>query len=116
MLVRCRDLASIFLLFLTSTHWSYFIFTTECFLRLRFGKNGEFAVIVSPSDQGYYEPDTSSLLRLKLEQEYGYGSAPGAILTDKVNYLGSGALPFWRWIEGNCRTPAGLGKIQVSPQ
>eukprot|EP00579_Thalassiosira_antarctica_P008308 CAMPEP_0201883120 /NCGR_PEP_ID=MMETSP0902-20130614/15160_1 /ASSEMBLY_ACC=CAM_ASM_000551 /TAXON_ID=420261 /ORGANISM="Thalassiosira antarctica, Strain CCMP982" /LENGTH=375 /DNA_ID=CAMNT_0048411839 /DNA_START=48 /DNA_END=1175 /DNA_ORIENTATION=- len=80
----------------------------------KFGKNGEFAVIVSPSDQGYYEPDTSSLLRLKLEQEYGYGSAPGAILTDKVNYLGTGALPFWRWIEGNCRTPAGLGKIQAN--
>ncbi|KAL7537781.1 hypothetical protein ACHAXR_008057 [Thalassiosira sp. AJA248-18] len=78
----------------------------------KFNKNGEFAVIMSPSDQGYYEPDTSALIRLKLEQEYGYGSSPGTILTDKINYLGSGALPFWRWIEGNCRTPAGLGKIQ----
>ena len=80
----------------------------------KFGKNGDFAVIISPTDQGYYEPDTSALLRLKVEQEYGYGSSPGTILTDKVNLLGSGALPFWRWIEGNCRTPAGLGKIQAN--
>ena len=83
-------------------------------LSYRFNKNGEFAVIISPTDQGYYEPDTSSLLRLKVEQEYGYGSAMGQVLTDKVNLLGSGALPFWRWLEGNCRTPAGLGKIQAN--
>eukprot|EP00581_Thalassiosira_minuscula_P018716 CAMPEP_0183713584 /NCGR_PEP_ID=MMETSP0737-20130205/8389_1 /TAXON_ID=385413 /ORGANISM="Thalassiosira miniscula, Strain CCMP1093" /LENGTH=370 /DNA_ID=CAMNT_0025942385 /DNA_START=129 /DNA_END=1241 /DNA_ORIENTATION=+ len=83
-------------------------------LSTKFGKNGDFAVIVSPTDQGYYEPDTSALLRLKVEQEYGYGSTPGTILTDKVNLLGSGADPFWRWIEGNCRTPAGLGKIQAN--
>ena len=81
----------------------------------RFGKNGEFAVIVSPTDQGYYEPDTSALIRLKMESEYGYGSSsPGTYLTDKVNLLGSGAVPFWRWIEGSCRTPAGLGKIQAN--
>ncbi|KAL7473764.1 hypothetical protein ACHAXS_014235 [Conticribra weissflogii] len=80
----------------------------------RFGKNGEFAVIVSPTDQGYYEPDTSALIRLKMQAEYGYGSSPATILTDKVNLLGSGALPFWRWIEGSCRTPAGLGKIQAN--
>jgi len=80
----------------------------------KFNKNGEFAVIISPSDQGYYEPDTSALLRLKVEQEYGYGNALGEVLTDKVNYLGSGANPFWRWLEGNCRTPAGLGKIQAN--
>ena len=90
-------------------HFNFSISTTS-----RFGKNGEFAVIVSPTDQGYYEPDTSALIRLKLEQEYGYGNMPGTILTDKVNLLGTGALPFWRWIEGSCRTPAGLGKIQVS--
>lgn len=70
-------------------------------------------MIVSPTDQGYYEPDTSALIRLKMQAEYGYGSSPATILTDKVNLLGSGALPFWRWIEGSCRTPAGLGKIQV---
>lgn len=80
----------------------------------KFGKNGEFAVIVSPTDQGYYEPDTSALLRLKLEQEYGYGSSAGTVLTDKVNLLGTGALPFWRWLEGSCRTPAGLGKITAN--
>ena len=81
----------------------------------KFGKTGEFAVIVSPTDQGYYEPDTSALIRLKMESEYAYGSSsPGTYLTDKVNLLGSGAVPFWRWIEGSCRTPAGLGKIQAN--
>ena len=57
--------------------------------------------------------DTSALIRLKMASEYGYGSNPATILTDKVNLLGSGAIPFWRWLEGSCRTPAGLGKIQV---
>ena len=83
-------------------------------LHFRFGKNGELAVIVSPTDQGYYEPDTSALIRLKMEQEYGYGNTPGTILTDKINLLGTGAIPFWRWLEGSCRTPAGLGKIQAN--
>ena len=79
----------------------------------RFGKSGDFAVIISPTDQGYFEADTSALLRLKVQSEYGYGSTPGTILTDKVNLLGSGAHPFWRWLEGSCRTPQGLGKVQV---
>lgn len=83
-------------------------------LASKFGKNGEFAVIISPTDQGYYEPDTSGLLRLKVQSEYGYGEVPGTILTDKVNLLGSGAVPFWRWLEGSCRTPSGLGKIQAN--
>ncbi|KAL3803792.1 hypothetical protein ACHAWO_009198 [Cyclotella atomus] len=78
----------------------------------RFGR--DFAVILSPTDQGYYEPDTSALIRLKLASEYGYGNSPSTILTDKVNLLGSGAVPFWRWLEGSCRTPAGLGKIQAN--
>lgn len=60
------------------------------------------------------DADTSALIRLKLASEYGYGSNTGTILTDKVNLLGSGAVPFWRWLEGSCRTPAGLGKIQAN--
>lgn len=83
-------------------------------LATKFGKSGEFSVILSPTDQGYYEPDTSALLRLKVEQEYGFVNTAATILTDKVNLLGTGALPFWRWLEGSCRTPAGLGKIQAN--
>lgn len=83
-------------------------------LAAKFGRNGEFAVVCSPTDQGYYEPDTSALLRLKLASEYGYGINPATIITDKVNLLGTGAVPFWRWIQGTCRTPAGLGKIQAN--
>jgi len=81
-------------------------------LAAKFGRTNEFAVILCPSDQGYFEPDTSELIRLKLASEYGYGLNPACILTDKVNLLGSGAHPFWRWIEGTCRTPSGLGRIQ----
>lgn len=82
-------------------------------LASKFGRNGEFSVICCPTDQGYYEPDTSALIRLKLASEYGYGINPATILTDKVNLLGTGAHPFWRWLEGSCRTPSGLGKIQA---
>uniref|UniRef100_A0A7S3QIX7 Glutathione peroxidase n=1 Tax=Chaetoceros debilis TaxID=122233 RepID=A0A7S3QIX7_9STRA len=81
-------------------------------LASKFGRTGEFAVICSPSDQGYFEPDTSALIRLKLASEYGYGINPATIITDKVNLLGSGAHPFWRYIEGTCRAPSGLGRIQ----
>ncbi|GMI25948.1 hypothetical protein TrRE_jg10930, partial [Triparma retinervis] len=50
-------------------------------------------VICVPTDQGYYEPDTSALLRLKVTSEYGYGINPSTILLDKTNVLGSGADP-----------------------
>lgn len=81
-------------------------------LASKYGRSGEFVVIASPTDQGYFEPDTSALLRLKLASEYGYGINPSTLLTDKVNFLGTGSDPFWRWMQGTCRTPAGLGKIQ----
>lgn len=81
-------------------------------LAAKFGRNGEFVVVCSPTDQGYFEPDTSALIRLKLASEYGYGINPVTIITDKVNLLGTGAHPFWRYIEGSCRAPSGLGRIQ----
>jgi len=81
-------------------------------LASKFGRNGEFVVICSPTDQGYFEPDTSALIRLKMASEYGYGINPATIVTDKLNLLGTGAHPFWRWIEGSCRAPSGLGRIQ----
>lgn len=80
-------------------------------LAAKYGPGG-FAVVCLPTDQGYYEPDTSALLRLKMAQEYGYGINPATALTDKVNILGSGAHPFMRWIQNRCRTPSGLGRIQ----
>ena len=58
------------------------------------------------------QPDTSQLIRLKLAQEYGYGINPATIVTDKVNLLGTGAHPFWRWIQGTGRAPDGLGRIR----
>lgn len=76
------------------------------------GTEGALAVIACPTDQGYYEPDTSQLIRLKLASEYGYGINPSTVVTDKVNLLGSGAHPFWRWLQSTCRTPAGLGRIE----
>ena len=81
-------------------------------LAAKYGRNGEFAVILSPTDQGYYEPDTSQLIRFKLQSEYGYGINPSHILTDKADLLGKRAMPFWRWMQSNCRTPAGLGRVE----
>jgi glutathione peroxidase-family protein len=83
-------------------------------LATKYGRNGEFAVVMSPSDQGYYEPDTSQLVRLKLESEYGWGINPSTVVTDKVDLLGKRALPFWRWMQSNCRTPAGLGRVEAN--
>jgi len=82
------------------------------FLASKYGRNGEFVVMLTPTDQGYYEPDTSQLIRLKLASEYGYGIKPATILTDKTDILGTRALPFWRWMQSNCRTPAGLGRVE----
>ena len=76
------------------------------------GSNGALAVVACPSDQGYYEPDTSTLIRLKLASEYGYGINPSTIITDKVILLGTGSHPFWRWLQGTCRAPSGLGRIE----
>lgn len=79
-------------------------------LASKYGK--DFAVVAVPTDQGYYEPDTSALIRLKLDREYGYGINPATHVTDKMNLLGTGAHPMMRWVEGTCRTPQGLGRIQ----
>jgi glutathione peroxidase-family protein len=76
------------------------------------GSEGSLAIVACPTDQGYYEPDTSQLIRLKLASEYGYGINPSTIVTDKVNLLGTGSVPVWRWIQSTCRTPAGLGRIE----
>ena len=81
-------------------------------LAAKYGRNGEFVVMLTPTDQGYYEPDTSQLIRLKLASEYGYGINPATVVTDKVDLLGKKAHPFWRWLQKNCRTPAGLGRIE----
>ena len=81
-------------------------------LASKYGRSGEFAVVMTPTDQCYYEPDTSALIRLKLASEYGYGINPATVVTDKVNLLGKNAHPFWRWLQKNCRTPAGLGRIE----
>lgn len=78
----------------------------------KYGRIGEFVVICCPTEQGYFEPDTSTLIRLKLASEYGYGINSGTVTTDKVNLLGTGCHPFWRWLEGTSRTPAGLGRVQ----
>ncbi|CAB9512417.1 Glutathione peroxidase 1 [Seminavis robusta] len=78
----------------------------------KYGRNGEFVVVCCPTEQGYFEPDTSTLIRLKLASEYGYGINPASVVTDKVNLLGTGAHPFWRWLEGTSRSPAGLGRVQ----
>lgn len=81
-------------------------------LAAKYGRNGEFVTILSPTDQGYYEPDTSQLIRLKLQSEYGYGINPATLMTDKADLLGKRAMPFWRWMQSNCRTPAGLGRVE----
>jgi len=75
-------------------------------------KEGGLSVISVPSDQGFYEPDTSILIQMKLRSEYGYGINPSTILTDKINLLGTGGNPCMKWLQANCRTPQGLGKIQ----
>lgn len=82
-------------------------------LATRYGRSSpDLAVVACPTDQGYYEPDTSQLVRLKLASEYGYGINPATVITDKVNLLGSGAHPFWRYIQSTCRNPMGLGRIE----
>jgi glutathione peroxidase-family protein len=83
-------------------------------LAAKYGRGSEYelAIIACPTDQGYYEPDTSQLLKLKIASEYGYGINPSTVVTDKVNLLGTGSVPFWRWLQNVCRTPSGLGRIQ----
>ena len=81
-------------------------------LASKFGRDGAFSIVCSPTDQGYYEPDTSQLIRLKLADEYGYGINPSTALSDKVQLLGTGSHPFWRYLQGTGRAPDGLGRIR----
>lgn len=84
-------------------------------LSKRFGS--QLTIIACPTDQGYYEPDTSQLIRLKLASEYNFGKSDTStyfvknsnyaniIITDKLNVLGSSIHPFWLWIQKACKIP-----------
>ena len=68
--------------------------------------------MLRPLTQVVHGCRTSQLIRLKLASEYGYGINPATALTDKVNLLGTGAHPFWRWLQKTCRNPQGIGRIE----
>ena len=38
-----------------------------------------------PTEQGYYEPDVSELVRAKAYQQFGFGTYPTAVVFDKVD-------------------------------
>ena len=66
--------------------------------------------VLITNDDGIDAPGIQALE--KLASEYGYGINPATVATDKMNLLGTGAHPFWRWLEGTSRTPAGIGRIE----
>ena len=48
-----------------------------------------------PTEQGYYEPDVSELVRAKAYQQFGFGTYPTAVVFDKIDVVGSTRHPLY---------------------
>jgi len=52
----------------------------------KYSKDG-LAVLVFPTEQGYFEPDDDETCRLKAKEYYGFGDYPRAVVFDKVIFF-----------------------------
>ena len=66
-----------------------------------------------PTDQGYYEPDVSELIRAKAYQQFRFGSYPDAVVFDKIDVLANTAHPLYRAL-ATFKNPNGVGRLTLN--
>ena len=66
-----------------------------------------------PTEQGYYEPDVSELVRAKAYQQFGFGTYPTAVVFDKIDVIGNTAHPLYRYL-AKAPNPNGVGRLTVN--
>ena len=71
-------------------------------------------VLAFPTDQGWYEPEVSEIVRLRALQSHGFGAFPFAVVFDKVDILGATAHPLYKYMMGSLRNPNGRAAVSLN--
>jgi glutathione peroxidase len=79
----------------------------------RLGPKG-LRVIGVPTDQGWFEPDTSDVVRQKAKYSYDYGGTLNAILVDKLNVEAPRQHPYYKYLVETLPTPGGGKRIGLN--
>ena len=66
-----------------------------------------------PTEQGYYEPDVSELVRAKAYQQFGFGTYPTAVVFDKIDVVGSTRHPLYSYL-ASFPDPNGVGRLSLN--
>lgn len=64
--------------------------------------------------QGTFETDDDEIIRIKFKQEYGYGQYPDAVVFDKINVVGKGADPLYKYLCLTLRNPNKVARITLN--
>lgn len=71
-------------------------------------------VVAVPTDQGWFEPDTSDVIRQKAKYAYNYGGTVNAIVLDKLNVETPKQHPLYTFLVNTLPTPAGGKRIGLN--
>jgi hypothetical protein len=65
------------------------------------------------ASQGTFEEDEPRVIRIKYSQEYGFGRYPTAMVFDKINIVGKGAHPLYKFLGLTLRNPNRVARITL---
>ena len=68
-------------------------------------------VLLFPTNQGWFEGDDSNTLRLMFKQNFDFGRYPTSVVFDKMDLLGSQALPLYSYLTEALANPWGVNRI-----
>ena len=66
-----------------------------------------------PTEQGYYEPDVSELVRAKAYQQFGFGTYPTAVVFDKIDVVGGTRHPLYSYL-ATFPDPNGVARLSLN--
>lgn len=71
-------------------------------------------ILAFPTEQGWFEPEVSDIVRLRALQMHGFGSFPTAVVFDKVDILGATAHPLYKYMMGHLKNPNGRAAVSLN--
>jgi len=83
------------------------------YLTTKYASKG-LRVLAFPTDQGWYEPEVSDIVRLRALQTFGFGAFPNAVVFDKVDLLGQTAHPLYKYLMTELRNPNGRAAVSLN--
>lgn len=71
-------------------------------------------ILAFPTDQGWYEPEVSEIVRQRALQAFGFGQFPYAVVFDKVDILGSTSHPLYNYLMRALPNPNGKSSVTLN--